>query len=466
MYADLLVKALAEDDRPQAPSMKNQPAFFRNLEKVLDTRRQTHSLIGLKPRWDSSVSDFTTCDSLSLSRSGRVREAFLAELAKHPDFDLSASGSRPMYGNYEYINQVEQEIADFHGAEGAYITHSGFAANVSVLSGVPQPGDAIVYDELVHASSHEGFHLSLAEYKLPFRHNDAESLRDVLMTLKDKKSEFLSGTRSVLICVESVYSMDGDICNLQECINVAKEEFPLGNAQFVIDEAHSIGTIGDRGRGLVSELGLEKDIAIRVHVAGKALGSVGGIVLCNKTIRYMMLNFARSVTFSSAPSFAVVASIRAGYQLLITGQTKEAQDRVQRNVKHFFTKLTSSPVWDQANEEGLLSIPLLDSDWEQTQFYSHIVPLLTRPGHELFLFWQLTLNNMNAYPMQFPIVPKGKSRMRLMFHAHNTLQQIDKLVSTILDWATEMLDIEQGAGKHTLPEAARQIYSMQIFNEQ
>ncbi|KAI1148833.1 8-amino-7-oxononanoate synthase [Nemania diffusa] len=464
MYAELLVKALAEDDRLKGPSMKNQPAFFRNLEKVLDSRRQTHSLIGLKPRWDSSVYDFTTCDSLSLSRSGRLREAFLAELAKHPDFDFCASGSRPMYGNYDYINQVEQEIADFHGAEGAYITHSGFAANVSVLSGVPQPGDAIVYDELVHASSHEGFHLSLAEYKLPFRHNDAESLRDVLISLKDKKSEFRTGARSILICLESVYSMDGDICNLQEIIDVAKEEFPLGNAQFVIDEAHSIGTIGERGRGLVSELGVEKDIAIRVHVAGKALGSVGGIVLCNKSVRYAMLNFARSVTFSSAPSFAVVASIRVGYQLLITGQTKEAQDQVQRNVKYFFKKLTSSPVWDQAIETGLLSIPLLDTEWEQTPYLSHIVPLLTRTGHELFLFWQLVLNNINAYPMQFPVVPKGKNRMRLMFHAHNTSEQIDKLVSTILDWASEMLDIEKGAVTHALPEAARQVYSMQIVN--
>lgn len=256
--------------------MANKPAFYRNLEQALDHRREEQSLFGLKPRWDESVADFTTCDFLSLSRSGRVREAFLAELECHPDFDLGAAGSRIQYGNYNYLNEVEKEIAAFHGVETVYITQSGFAANVGVLSGVLLPGDAIVYDELVHASSHEGFHLSLAEHKLPFRHNDPDALREVLARLKNTQADFRSGTRSVLVCVESIYSMDGDICFLEEILQVVKEKFPLGNAQILVDEAHSLGVLGENGRGLVSLLGLEKEIAIRIHVASKALGSVGG----------------------------------------------------------------------------------------------------------------------------------------------------------------------------------------------
>ncbi|KAI1820898.1 8-amino-7-oxononanoate synthase [Xylaria intraflava] len=461
MYSDILLKGWTEENQLQAPSMKDQPAFYRNLEKALDTRRQTQSLMSMKPRWDESVTDFTTCDFLSLSRSGRVREKFLAELASHPGFDLSASGSRIQYGNYSYLNEVEQEIADFHGAECVYLTQSGFAANVGVLSGVPLPGDAIVYDELAHASSHEGFHLSLAEHKIPFRHNSVEALREVLVTLKNTVPGFQTGTRSVLICVESIYSMDGDVCHLQEFVQVAKEEFPLGNAQFVVDEAHSIGVIGDRGKGLVCMLGLERDIAIRIHVASKALGSVGGMILCNKTIRYMLLNHARSITFSCAPSFPMVASIRAGYQCLMSGETQEAQETIQRNVKHFFTLLTSNPIWDEAVEEGLLRIPLLEDDWESRPFQTHIVPLRTRPGHVMFLFFQLTLNNMNAYPMVFPVVPKGETRIRLVFHAHNTFAQIDALVSTICDWASEMLSIQHADSEITLPKAARRVYAMQ-----
>ncbi|KAI1110620.1 8-amino-7-oxononanoate synthase [Nemania sp. NC0429] len=461
MYSEVLIKGWAEEHRLRAAGMKDQPAFYQNLERVLDKRRETQSLMGLKPRWDEKVADFTTCDFLSLSRSGRVRERFLAELESHPGFDLSASGSRIQYGNYDYLNQVEREIAEFHGAEGVYMTQSGFAANVGVLSSVPLPGDAIVYDELVHASSHEGFHLSLAEHKIPFRHNSPDALRDVLVTLKTTLPGFKSGAQSVLICVESIYSMDGDVCQLQELVQIAKEEFPLGNAQFIVDEAHSIGVIGDRGRGLVSMLGLERDIAIRIHVASKALGSVGGLILCNKTIRYMLLNHARSITFSCAPSFPMVASIRAGYQLLIRGETQEEQETIQRNVKYFFNLLTSSPVWDEAVEEGLLRIPLLEEDWEARPFQTHIVPLRTRPGHEMFLFFQLTLNNMNAYPMVFPVVPKGESRIRLVFHAHNTLEQIDALASTIFDWASEMLNIQNGLSESILPKAARQAYAMQ-----
>jgi 8-amino-7-oxononanoate synthase len=256
--------------------MKNEPAFYRNLEQSLDSRRRAHFLLGLKPRWDDSVVDFTTCDILSLSRTGQIREAFLAELAQNPEFHLGAAGSRVAYGNYTYLNEVEQEIAEFHRAETVYITQTGFMANVGVLSGVPLPGDAIVYDELVHASTHDGMQLSLAAHKLPFRHNDPDALRSVLVTLKNTQPVFQTGTRSILICVESVYSMDGDICSLQELVQIVKEEFPFGNAQFVVDEAHGLGVIGRNGEGLVSSLGLEKEIAIRIHVASKALGSSGG----------------------------------------------------------------------------------------------------------------------------------------------------------------------------------------------
>jgi 8-amino-7-oxononanoate synthase len=256
--------------------MKDQPAFYRNIELAMDVRRQGQYLIGLKPRWDESMVDCTTCDFLSLSRSGRVREAFTAELARHPKFDLSASGSRIQYGNYDYLVQVEKDIAEFHRVETVFHTPSSFAANVGVLSGVPLPGDAIVHDELVHAISHEGFHLSLAEHKLSFVHNDVNSFREVLHALKAKHSAFVKGVRSILICVESIYSMDGDVCPLGELVQIAKAEFPLGNAQFLVDEAHSLGIIGERGRDLVSLLGLEKEIAIRIHVASKSLGSSGG----------------------------------------------------------------------------------------------------------------------------------------------------------------------------------------------
>ncbi|KAF5025547.1 hypothetical protein F66182_2355 [Fusarium sp. NRRL 66182] len=442
----------------QGPSMKEAPAFYRNLEQTLDLRRSEGGLLTAKPRWADSVYDFTSSDFLSLNRSNRIRDAFLAELAQTPDFRLSASGSRVQYGNYDYLNQVEQEIASFYGSETAYIAHSGWLANVGVLAAVPLPGDAIVYDELVHASTHEGMKISVASHRMPFLHNDPDSLRDVLSVLRDEHSAFQSGTRSVLICVESVYSMDGDVCPLKEMVQVAKELFPLGNAQFIIDEAHSTGTIGPKGAGLVAELGLEKDIAIRLHMSSKALGATGGVILCAKPIRTMILNHARFAIYSGAPSYPMVACIRAGYQLMSSGQT---QKHIQLAVRHFFKTITSHDMYEEATDRGIFTIPLAE-DWETRPFMTHIVAVRTKkPRYEQYLFFHLLLANINAYATSYPTVPKGQHRVRVIFHAHNTIEQVDALVAAICEWAREMVEIEDGESEHTLPGATRQVYALE-----
>ena len=276
MYADKMLKTWLGEHVLQLPAFKNAPAFYRNLEQALDVHRVEHGLMTAKPRWDDTVVDWTTSDFLTLNRSGRIREAFNEELERQGSFQLSAAGSRVQYGNYDYLLEVEKEIAAFYNAETAWIAHQGFFANVSVLESVPLPGDAIVYDELSHASTHMGMKLSVAAHKISFLHNDPESLREVLTSLRDVYPAFCSGTQSILICVESIYSMNGDVCPLRECVEVAKEIFPLGNAQFVIDEAHSTGVLGPKGTGLVQMLGLEKEIAIRLHMCSKALASTGG----------------------------------------------------------------------------------------------------------------------------------------------------------------------------------------------
>lgn len=254
VYYKKFFQQWADEQVLRRPSMKqSEPAFYRRLEQSLDVHREKEALACLKPRWDDSVVDFTSSDFLSLSRSGRIRNAFLEELASlGDDWRLSASGSRTQYGNYDYLKQVEAEIAAFHKAETAWLCHSGFFANISVLEAVALPGDAIVWDELSHASTVVGLRVTMAAHKLSFQHNNPDALRDVLTRLKNDEPAFARGDKSVLICVESVYSMEGDICPLREMVAVAKEVFPAGNAQFIIDEAHSNGVIGPNGAGLVS----------------------------------------------------------------------------------------------------------------------------------------------------------------------------------------------------------------------
>lgn len=268
-----------KEQKLKAPQMKNAPTFYRNLEEALDLRRADHGMFTNNTRspWKTGKAiDFCSNDLLSLGKTGVLRQEFLDELSRNPDFPIYAGGSRLLDGNYDYIVQVEQEIAEFHGAETSLIVGSGFDANCAIYSAIPRPGDAIVYDELVHASVHDGMTHSLAIKKAPFRHNDVDALRDVLTSIVDSESLINNGSRTILISVESVYSMDGDICPLREMLEAARETCPKGNFVFIVDEAHATGIIGPKGVGLVSAMGLEKEIAVRVHTYGKALASTGG----------------------------------------------------------------------------------------------------------------------------------------------------------------------------------------------
>jgi 8-amino-7-oxononanoate synthase len=273
-----LLAGWIKSQKPQAPQMKGASTFYRNLEEALDLRRADHSMFTrTKSTWKlGQAYDFCSNDILSLGKTGIIRRAFLEELASHPDFMMYSGGSRLMDGNYSYIEEVEAEIAAFHGAETALIVGSGFEANMALYAAIPRPGDAIVYDELVHASTHDGMVTSLAQCRVQFRHNDVDALKEAIAGILDTQPQIADGSRSLLISVESVYSMDGDVCPLMDMLEVAREMCPKGNAVFIVDEAHATGILGPKGAGLVSKLGVEKEIAIRLHTCGKALASTGG----------------------------------------------------------------------------------------------------------------------------------------------------------------------------------------------
>ncbi|KAI3399736.1 hypothetical protein diail_5803 [Diaporthe ilicicola] len=465
--SDSFVEEWAKAQRLKGPSMKNAPVFYRNLEEELDARRAQHACLTLHTRDAASVVDFSSTDVLGLSSSGAVRRAFLDVLSQHADFRLSSHGSRLTDGNSRDLEELEKELAGFHGSGSALVVNTGHAGNGAIFSVVPRPGDAIVYDELVHASVHDGMKDSLALCRKQFRHNNVDSFLEILTAIRDSQPQIRDGSRCVLVAVESVYSMDGDVCPLQELVEVAKEIFPGGNAQFIIDEAHGTGVIGPNGAGLVNALGLEKEIAIRLHTFGKALAASGAVILCNSTVRTMLLNYARGLQFTVAPSFVMLAAIKATYGLLKTGATQEAQTRLQHVVKLFRDKITSSPIWDDANDARILRIPLFeevgddDGGGPQAPFVSPIVPVWTpRARHNFFLAFHLQRAGFSAFPIYFPVVPKGAERVRLVFHASNTDEQVEALVSCICAWAEEMLEIEEGGDRLRLPSAARQAYSL------
>lgn len=259
---------------PKAPLLKDAPLFYRNLEERLDERRKDNRLLMMNVPRDTV--DFSSNDFLSLASSGISKKVFFQELARNPDFQIGQSGSRMMDGNTVYIENLEAEMAEFFCAESALIFNSGYEANNAIFSVLPLPGDVIVYDELVHASIIDGMAISRASTRKMFQHNDLESFREVVTSLRDSHGAIRQGTRNVIIAIESVYSMDGNLAPVKELMEITRQILPGGNFQVFFDEAHSTGLMGPLGRGMAVELGIEKQLGCRLHTFGKAMGCNGG----------------------------------------------------------------------------------------------------------------------------------------------------------------------------------------------
>ena len=270
-------------------SSENRPSLEQTLQLRLSDR-QARSQFRRLTTFPSTSVDFSSNSYLSLSLVPQVRKAYLSYLEtlnSSPSLPLLGSGgSRLLDGNSTVAEDLERDIATFHGAPAGLLFNSGLDANVGLFSCVPQPGDIIVYDELVHASTHDGMKLSRAGRRVPFAHNRVSvsgdqrdtkmSLSEVLEELFRDGKEVRDGTRNVFVAVEGVYSMDGDLAPLREIVDCIQRLLPNGNGHLIVDEAHSTGLFGKGGRGLVSELGLEKAVFARVHTFGKAMGSSGG----------------------------------------------------------------------------------------------------------------------------------------------------------------------------------------------
>ncbi|KAF9880615.1 putative aminotransferase class I and II [Colletotrichum karsti] len=449
----------ASAQKIKGPTMQNSSVFYRNIEEELDLSRQVGLAFPLHT--PSHVVDFSSLDVLGMGATGILREEFMRELEANPGVQIGAGGSRLLDGSSPYQAMFEKELAELMGVESALMVHSGWTANQAIFSTVPRSGDAIVYDELMHATALSGMKVSLALDQRPFRHNDVDHFIEVMEAVKEASPLIKAGKRCVIVGVESYYSMDGDICPLKELIEAAKEIFPQGNAQFVVDEAHSFAVCGPEGLGFVRELGLDDEVAIKMVTFGKALSGSGAMILSNNTIRSLLTNQAKVFICSVAPPFTLLAACRAGLRLSRTPLVQEARDRLRELTLLYLDTLTSHPVYKKAHKKGLVDMPVHeDGSWHEIPI-THIVPLWTpRPKHALYLSLHLTRDGINGCNIVFPIVGKGEDRVRLLIHAHNTKDDVMKLVNSITTWATEMLEIEASGDKNRLPGAARLAFDL------
>ncbi|MBC9934128.1 aminotransferase class I/II-fold pyridoxal phosphate-dependent enzyme [Chitinophaga qingshengii] len=370
--------------------MHRSPESF--LLQPLLQRREQHSFREL--RLPGQLVDFCSNDYLGLARSAALQEKVHALQQERPVMQGS-TGSRLLAGNYQWINDVEADLATFHRADAALIYNSGYDANLGLFSCVPQKGDTVVYDQLVHASIRDGMRLSHAQ-AFSFRHNDLEDLR--------KKINNASG--NCFVAVESVYSMDGDMAPLQAIVALCNEY----GAHLIVDEAHATGVIGPQGAGLVQALGLEDACFARVHTFGKAVGCHGAVVLGSATLRDYLINFSRSLIYTTALPSAAIAAIQASYSLF--PYMDEARAQLTALVHRF--------------REGVQSLTLLPGE-------TPIQGVLTRGNENTrTIAAMLQAAGLDVRAILHPTVPQGEERLRIVLHSFNTMEETDLLIKVLL----------------------------------
>ena len=247
--------------------------------------------------------DFSSNDYLGLAGSPVMAAAVQAALAR--GVPVGSGGSRLLRGNHPEHEALEAEAATFFGCERALWFSSGFAANSALLSTLPQRGDLIIHDELIHASAHEGMRLGRAE-TVAVRHNDANAFE--LAAANWRRG---GGTGRIWLAVESVYSMDGDCAPLDDLAAVAARH----DAVLLLDEAHATGVFGPDGRGLAAHLD-GQDNVISLRTCGKAMGCEGALVCAPAVVADFLINRGRGFIFSTAPSPLMAAAVRAALGVL------------------------------------------------------------------------------------------------------------------------------------------------------
>jgi 8-amino-7-oxononanoate synthase len=363
------------------------------LAEKLNGRKENHLLRQLTVH--EGLVDFTSNDYLGLSRSKELSQRITNRLHELDLYANGATGSRLLSGNNRYTVSVEKKLATIFQSEAALILNSGYAANLAVLSSLPQRGDTILYDELAHACIKDGARLSLAA-RFSFRHNDLDDLEQKLMKAQGK----------IFIAVESIYSMDGDECPLKALAALA-ETF---NASIILDEAHSTGVRGHHGSGLATALGLQDKIAIRIYTFGKAMGVHGAAVVGSQLLADYLVNFSRPFIYTTALPPHSIASIEMAF------------DHVAENIQLQRSLLDKIALY-KASVAAMVN---------QTNSHSAIQTALF-PGNENArqAACDLRHHGFDVRPILSPTVPINAERLRICLHTFNNDEDIVRLASLL-----------------------------------
>ncbi|KAH9933640.1 PLP-dependent transferase [Epithele typhae] len=388
----------------------------------------------------SSAPDLFSNDYLSVTTNPKVRERFLARIVKEPRV-FGTSGSRLLFGNKSPHVQFEQRMRAFFRWPAALLFNSGYDANLSFLHSVPQPGDAIVFDELMHASTRDGINMSRCRHsQYGFAHNSVASFREVLQKTLVRHPNIAAGKSTVFIAVETLYSMDGDFCPLRQIIETVEELVPKGSAHIMVDEAHTSGLFGD-GRGLVPELGLQDRVHSILHTFSKTWGMSGAVFLTTPLVRHYMIGYARPMIYSTSLPYSHLVALNTTWDFVSGPEGQALVPRLRALAAHFESALHAALARAQVPSDLLALRPRAVPADFPAHVFSPVFPVLTRASKALADV--LDAGGYALTPIPFPVVPRGEERIRVVVHAGNTEAEIDEFVARICVWAREFAAREE-----------------------
>lgn len=430
----------------------------------------THRPATLSP--SSTLADFSSNDYLSIATSTGLKRRFLQRVQADDARVGGSTGSRLLDGNNGVgeMEALERRLCKYFHARDGLLCPSGWEANVSLFSTLPQRGDVVLYDSLVHASVHDGLRRCRARC-VAFQHND---VGDFEMQL-EREVASIPPDANVFMAVESLYSMDGDFAPLHALVAAARRHLPRGSGRFwtVIDEAHSGGCFGPNGAGMGVQLSDDDDSVLRVMTFGKGFGASGAIILCPSVVRHYLVNYARPLIFSTAMAHSALILVHAALDVLVE-EGQQRRERMYENCALLKARLAAVLPPGSRDENGLLAIrddavavggggggrdysmtttravcntvvvedaadPMASSSnaFSVSSSSSPIMPLLTPHHYTRPLALYLQSRGYLVRPITYPTVPLGKDRIRICVHSDNTRAEIEGFAKAVGDWIRE-----------------------------
>lgn len=329
---------------------------------------------------------------LGLTSHPKVKEAAIKAIEK---YGSGCAGSRFLNGNLDIHEELEQKLAAFLHKEAAVVFATGYQTNLGAIAALAGRNDEIILDKFDHASIIDGCRLSFGQVR-KFRHNDMKDLERVLARTPDK--------RGILIIVDGIFSMEGDITPLPDVMALAKKY----GARVMVDDAHAVGVLGAGGRGTAEHFHLEKEVDVIMGTYSKSLAAIGGFIVASREVANYVKHFARSLIFSASLAPALVAAVSTALDII--QEQPELRERLWHNTRKmlkgfkelgFDTGHSTTPI-----------IPIMIGDQMKT---FEMCGLLQEYG----VFVNPTIS---------PAVPPGRELLRTSYMATHTDEQLDRIL--------------------------------------